>query len=351
METLGTEAWLEPLEGEACGPDMEYDATFLTLDQAVAGKPETQFAPAEPPQWPLTRELAEELFKSTRDLRVAMPWCRAVLNIEGVQALPVTLNLLSGLIDKFWDELHPRNDPDDGDAFARLSVLGGLDKLDSFLGDVRQNPLIKDRRLGGLTIREIEIALDRLPARSDESARTQSQIQGMLEELPDMAAKLRTTHAEAAEALKGLQRVMNDRFGIENAVDVKALRGMIEALKLVLPEEGTGGEAGTGAEGAEGGSDGGEAMEASSAPRRKGGGVAGSIESRQDAVKAINLICAYLEKNEPTNPAQLLLRRAERLIDKSFMQLVRDLAPDAMAEVARIMGVNPDDFRGDSDSY
>ena len=37
------------------------------------------------------------------------------------------------------------------------------------------------------------------------------------------------------------------------------------------------------------------------------------------------MICAYLERSEPTNPAQLLLRRAERLIDKSFLQLVRDL--------------------------
>jgi type VI secretion system protein ImpA len=38
----------------------------------------------------------------------------------------------------------------------------------------------------------------------------------------------------------------------------------------------------------------------------------------------------------------LLLRRAERLIEKNFLQLVRDLAPDAVAEVARIMGVDPD---------
>jgi type VI secretion system protein ImpA len=345
METLGIDAWLEPLAGEAAGPDMEYDAAFLTLDQAAAGKPETQFAPAEPPQWPMVRELAEELFASTRDLRVAMPWSRAVLNIEGVEALPATLKLLAGLIDRFWEELHPRNDPDDGDAFARLSVLGGLDKLDSFLGDVRQNILIKDRRLGGLTIREIEIALERLGPRADEVARTQGQIQGMLEELPDLTGRLRNCHAESLAALKTLQTVMNDRFGIENAVDVKSLRGMLEALKLVLPEEATAGDAADGA-GEEGGGD--DGAQASNAPRRKGGGM-GSIDSRQDAVKAINLVCAYLERHEPTNPAQMLLRRAERLIDKNFMQLVRDLAPDAMSEVARIMGVNPEDFRDDSD--
>ena len=343
METLGIDAWLEPIDGEACGPDMEYDPAFLTLEQAAAGKPETQFAPAEPPQWQVVREVAEELFGKTRDLRVTMPWCRAVVNIEGVEALPAALRLLGGQIERFWDELHPRNDPDDGDAFARLSVLGSLDKLDGLLGDVRQSPLIKDRRLGGLTIREIEIALERLGPRADEVTRTRSQITGTIGEFPELTARLRAWHADSMAALKALQTVMNDRFGIENAPDVKALRGMIDALKEVLPEvvedEGGGGEDG---ESGTSDTDGGDAPGAV-APRRRGGGM-GAIESRADAVKAINLICAYLEANEPTNPAQMLLRRAERLIEKNFMQLMRELAPDAMSEVAKIMGVDPSDF-------
>jgi type VI secretion system protein ImpA len=37
-----------------------------------------------------------------------------------------------------------------------------------------------------------------------------------------------------------------------------------------------------------------------------------------------------------------LLRRARKLINKNFLQLMRELAPDAINEVARIMGVDPD---------
>ena len=84
--------------------------------------------------------------------------------------------------------------------------------------------------------------------------------------------------------------------------------------------------------------------------RGASGGGMSSIESRQDAVRAINMVCVYLERSEPTNPAQLLLRRAERLIDKNFLQLVRDLAPEAVTELARILGVNPDSL-DDSGSY
>ena len=334
------ESWLEPLEGDACGDDLEYDPAFLELDQIAAGKAETQFAPAEPPQWAQVRELSEGLLGRTRDLRLALLWGRACLNVDGLEGLAPALRLIHGLLDRFWDEVHPRNDPDDGDAFARLSVLGSLDKLDGFLGDVRQVPVLNDRRLGGLRIREIEIGLERLAARPDESVRTTGQLQGLLGDLPELAYRLRVCHAESTEALKQLQQVMNDRFGLERAIDVRALRNMIDALKVVLPEpagEENSAEAGS-AEMA-------RSDDGADAPRRGKGGGSQNIESREDAIKALQLICAYLERSEPTNPAQLLLRRAERLIDKSFLQLVRDLAPDAVGEVARIMGVDPDSIQ------
>ena len=159
------------------------------------------------------------------------------LNIDGLEALAPTLRLLHGFLDRFWDEVHPRNDPDDGDTFARLSVLGSLDKLDGFLGDVRQVLVLNDRRLGGLRIREIEIGLERLAARPDESVRTTAQIQGLLGRSPGTGrSSARLSQIESIEALKQLQRVMNDRFGLELAVDLRTLRGMVEALKLVLPE-------------------------------------------------------------------------------------------------------------------
>lgn len=340
MDGLAIDAWLEPLEGSACGEDLEYDPSFLELDLAAAGKPGTQFAEAEPPQWPQVRELAEDLLSRTRDLRVSVLWGRAVLNLEGLPALPLALRLLHGLLDNFWDEVHPRNDPDDGDTFARVSVLGSLDTLDGFLGDLRQCLLLNDRRLGGLRVREVEIALDRLAPRDGEAVRSAAQIQGMLGDLPDLSEQLRLCSSQSLDAAQQLQRLMNDRFGLESAVDLKALRGMLDAVAEVLPVA----VADDGATGSgDGQTDGQDGAGDSAAPRRNAGaGGLQRIESRQDAIKAINLVCAYLEKSEPTNPAQLLLRRAERLIDKNFLQLVRDLAPEAVAEVARIMGVDPE---------
>lgn len=343
MDKQVIEAWLQALGSDACGPDLEYDPTFMELGQAAAGKPETQFGPAEPPSWPTTRELAEQLFGQTRDLRVALLWSRAVVNLEGLVALPAALALLHGLLENFWDELHPRPDPDDGDTFARISVLSSLDSLEGgLLGDIRQAPLLKDRRLGGLRMRDVEIALERLAPRADETPLTAGQISGMLGDAPDLSERLKASVEDALQALKALQSLMNERFGIGEAVDIKNLRGMLTGLQTLLPASA---EADESAADEDGGG-------AAPTPRRGGGGAGiGSIETRQDAVRAIQQICAFLERTEPTNPAQLLLRRAERLIDKNFLQLVRDLAPDAVNEVARILGVDPDSLGGDSGSY
>lgn len=335
-------AWLQPLAGEACGQLMEYEPSFMELEQAAAGKPETQFGPAEPPAWPQVREQAEALFEQTRDLRVALLWARSVVNTEGIEGLGFGLSLLQGLLSNFWDELHPRPE-DDGDTFARVSVLASLNSADGLLGDVRQVPLLRDRRLGGLRMRDLEVAAGRLEVRSGDTAYTNSQIEGLIGEHADLFARIKAACASATEHLKALRSLMNDRFGTDT-VEVKTLSTMLSSLQAVIIEPAA--EDSPAVDGAA--PDSGE----NPAARRRGaggGGGLGAIESREDAVRAINLICAYLERFEPTNPAQLLLRRAERLIDKNFIDLVRDLAPEAVAEVARILGVKPETFTDGQD--
>jgi type VI secretion system protein ImpA len=341
--------WLLPMDvgvGEdhsPWGPDLEYDPDMQALEQAAAGKPETQFAPAEPPDWNAVHEMAAALMRRTRDLRIAMHWCRAHVNLEGFEGVPPALCLLQGMLDNLWDGLHPMPDPDDGDTFARLSAIGGLDKLDGLLGDVRNALVTRDRRLAGLRVRGVEIATDRLPARPDEVGMSRAQIETALAELPEVAQALRAQCAEAQHWARRLSSVMNDRFGIGESVDLKRLRGMLTAIESVLPavvEEVSTDEAIVDVEADLG--DEGAPPAAATEPRGAKG--VHSINSRAEAVRAIELVCAYLERSEPSNPAQLLLRRALRMIDRNFLQLVRDLAPDAVPEIARVMGIDPSDI-------
>lgn len=343
------DTWLEPLGDPACGENLEYELDFLEFSQAAEGKPETQFSPAEAPVWNDVESRAVAMMERTRDLRIVVPWIRSQLYEHGLPALAPGVRLLNGLMERFWEQLHPELDPDDGDPFGRITAVSSLAQLNGLLGDTRECPLLVDRRLAGLRVRDVELALDKLVPRADENPPSLAHVRGVLSDpgLAEPGAQLRTSVLDAQEQLKALQRLMQERFGFERAVDLKPIRGMLDAVLGLLPESFAEGAADGASAGEDTDADTSGAELASASRGRRGGGGAWSVESREDALKAIGLVCSYLERHEPSNPAQLLLRRAERLIDKNFLQLVRELAPEAINEVARIMGVDPDSITSD----
>lgn len=343
------DAWLEPLGEPATGEDLEYDNDFLELNKASEGKPETQFASAEPPDWTRVADLADSLFNRTRDIRLALLWGRAQLHRTGLATLPDTLRLVRELLERYWDDVHPKPDPDDGDPYARLNVLAQLEDGASVLADVRQSIVFRSRSVGQLTVRDIEVALERIPPRDDENPMSVSTIEQMLTDAIAEDESLRDLPTRLTDELDALLTLLQERVGYGSAPSCDSLKDMISAVRRVMPSADAGsddldallGEFGGGGD-SDGDSD-------TPAPRRGGSsgrGLGDSIDTRDDAIKAIDLVCQYLERTEPTSPAQLLLRRAQRLIDKNFLELVKELAPDALNEVAKIMGVDPSSVAG-----
>lgn len=345
VERTIVDDWLEPLPGTPCGEDLEYDNEFLELAQLATGKPETQFADAEPPEWRKVRDAAANLFARTRDLRVAMHWVRARIHLDDFAALPDCLRLLRGLLDRYWDDLHPKRDPDDGDAYARLNVLALLGEVEGVVGDVRGSLLVRSRSVGELRIRDIEVMLGKYPPREGETPLTRAQVEQMLTAAIEQDAQLAGLPERAATQLKALSSLLNDKVGIERAPDVRPLHNLIACATQVMPAVGADNESAEGDE-AGGGSSDGEVSGGKPAGKK---GLGDGVYSRADALRAIDMVCDYLERTEPTNPAQLLLRRARRLINKNFLQLMRELAPDALSEVARIMGVDPESIQSESE--
>jgi type VI secretion system protein ImpA len=342
-KTTVVDAWLEPLADSACGDDLEYDNEFLEMTQAAAGKPETTFAPAAPPDWRQVRRLAESLFDRTRDVRVAVYWARAMLRTEGAHTLPDSLRLIRGLLERYWDEVHPRPDPDDGDPYARLNALNDMVSMEGMAGDLRESQVIKNRAFGDLAVRGIEIALGTVEPRGTDLVLGPAQIQELLRDAAADDPGLRQLPIDAKRELEGLTELMRERVGYARTPDFKPLTDIFTAMAdWVGPAENADAPAAELAENAD------EATPADAPRRARGTGMGERIDSRADATRAIEMVCAYLERTEPTNPAQLLLRRASKLINKNFLELVREFAPDAVGEVARVMGVSPDEFFGES---
>jgi type VI secretion system protein ImpA len=64
----------------------------------------------------------------------------------------------------------------------------------------------------------------------------------------------------------------------------------------------------------------------------------GAISSREDVLRVLDRVCAYFAQHEPSSPVPLLLKRAKRLVSKDFLEILRDLAPDGVAQAEAIRG-------------
>ena len=330
--------WLLPLPSEAspCGPDLEYDNDFLALTQAAAGKPESQFGPAELPVWRNVVVMAEALLARTRDLRIAILWFRGCLHTQGYGAFPVGLKLLHGLISTHWTHIHPLPDPDDGDPYARVNALTWLRETEGLLGDLRAALLIEDRSIGLLTVRSVELALGLATARSDEEPLGQGQVNQMLAAALVKDAGLRAQCQQAVTQVRQLMAALNEALGSEQAPDLRPLYSISNGVLSCLPADEATEAAFDDSAGASESAPGGAAAVASSKQE-----LSGSVNSREDAIRAIAMVCEYLERAEPANPAPLFLRRGSQLINQNFLQLMKLLAPDALSGVAGLVGVDP----------
>lgn len=336
------DAWLEPLPGNRVGENLEYDDDFREMEKAAAGRPATQFDEGVAPDWRQVLGRTQSLFERTRDLRVAVYWTRARVRLDGAAALPEGLRLIQGLLERYWEDLHPQ--PEDGDAYARVNALNELAGGTALLGDLRESVVAADRSVGEVRGRDVELALGLLEPRADEAPPSRGAIEQMLEGIAESQPALRQYPGAAVERLDAVQQLMRDQVGYAAAPDLSPLRKVIAGLVGLVPAPGTpAGEAAPDADAAEAGD---AVAGGGDAPRRGGrAGLSGSIDSRTDALRAIDMVSDYLERTEPTNPAQLLLRRARKLVNKNFIELVKELAPDGLNEVAKVMGLTPEELQ------
>jgi len=340
MPIQNIESLFEPVSADApCGADLEYDPAVLELDRLSEGKPEQQMGdhivPAQEPDWKEVGNRALALLAKTKDLRMAVRLTRALLHTEGLAGLADGLAVTRGIIEKFWDGFYPKLDPEDGnDPTFRVNILMTLCDGPSFVDRIRLLPIVAARSFGRFSLRDIAIASGELPPPADTEAPKASAIEGAFTEcpLPELQATADQVRSGLA-SLAAIEAFVGEKVGVSNGPNfaklVEALRAAEKILATHLARRGVvteGGEAG-----AEGGGEGGGAA-------GRGPSISGEINSREDVVRVLDKICMYYERYEPSSPIPLLLQRSKRLVSATFMDIVRDLAPEGLAQVENIRG-------------
>jgi type VI secretion system protein ImpA len=301
------------------------------------------------------RAKALELMGRTRDLRVAVHLARSATWTDGLPALGDAMSVLAGLIEQYWDNVHPQLDPEDGnDPTVRLNTIAALTDPSSMLRAVRDATIVRSRALGKFSYRDIQVAAGELPPPSGSTKVELATIDGAFGDCD--AEELKTTAAAVKQALQSTRQIeksLGDRVGPTMVPPLDSFTDLLQAMSKLLDqklaargisdeepraEEDAAPMAAAGAEDEEANGQPASAAangRTANAPMK----LTGEISSREDVIRALDKICDYYKRYEPSSPVPLFLNRAKRLASKSFLEILRDLTPDAVNQALAIGGI------------
>jgi type VI secretion system protein ImpA len=338
---MSLQALLEPTNDDPpCGPNLEYDPEFVAVDQALRPRPEQLVgepaAGSAEPDWADIRRRCEALLGRTRDLRLAMMYVRALTHTDQLAGFAEGLGLVSGLLERYWPSVHPALDPADGnDPTLRLNVLAGLAPPqgaggeDTLFRDLRSALVVAPDAAGRVAVRDVLVAAGLLPQSETAPGNVRLQNEACFRKAAEADPAALTAPRQALDAATRIRDYLNDTVGADRAPDLKPLCDMLRAVAdavdaAVAPEAPSSSDAALSAA---------PGLAAAARP------ATGELRSRADVVQRLEEICLFLERTEPANPAPLLLRRAQRLVTKSFMEIIEDIAPGGLEQVRTIAGV------------
>ncbi|TXT27327.1 MAG: type VI secretion-associated protein ImpA family [Gallionellaceae bacterium] len=344
MALFEIDSLLDPVSAEQpAGQDLEYDQEFDSLlikakgtpdrvvivKDAETGRDVEQIIPGEQPDARAVLDAALALFKRTKDLRVAVHAVYGATCIEGLPGFASGTELLARMLERYWDDVHPRLDPDDGlDPFMRINVLNGLCDPLTLIRALKGVPFAEARAVGRFVLRDIDVANGDASAMEGQVAATPELLRAACGEMdPLLVGERQDACRSALNNLALIVSVFSERTSA--TPDFTPLKKIIGRAATIYGEAGGVQQGGNEAEA--------PTAEAGEIPVERQSG--GKIATRADVKRTLEQVCDYLERTEPAHPAPLLIRRAARLLDMNFLDIMRELTPGTVGEIEHIAGI------------
>jgi type VI secretion system protein ImpA len=342
---LDGQALLEPISAEQpCGQNLDESPggspVLASLDALrLFGQAKSPEAPpdpedrdregekAKPPiEWDRIRADALDGLATSKDLRFLAYLGTAVLRTDGLPDFALVLTTAASWLETYWPQVYPLIDED---AIARRNALNCLADPMAVVDRVWRLPLVSSRQHGRFSLRDIDILTGQATGAATEALPDEGAFRQAFAELPlDELKTLQDAATNATAALNAIDARMRGEGGPDVAPDFGPLSTQLAKLSRVCRDQLA---LRTGTEGAEAGTAGAAGSEGAGAM------AVGAIKSRQDAVRALEAVAEFFRRNEPSSPIPLIVDRAKRLVSKDFLEVLGDIAPDAVS-TARAAG-------------
>jgi type VI secretion system protein ImpA len=366
LEDLDVEAVLAPIPGDApTGVDLRQDYAptsvyFRLRDARAEARDAERQAESSggddvlPTHWRTVQSLAlKALTESAKDLEAATWLTEALVRTAGLRGLATGAAVITGLVERYWDDLFPM--PDEDGMETRVGPVAGL-AGQGYDGTLMQ-PLRKltlFRRADGTPFGFWQYqATVELAGITDSARRAQRieagvvpyddvekearlaggghwaaqrrEIAGAMEYWAQMSAALDAKAADASPSTTRVRELLQsmleicDRFG--PAPDQPAAESVDPAAATDGASEHAGAAGGA----------------------RATNGAPGPIVGREQALRQLGEIAAWFKRNEPHSPLAYTLDEAVRRGRMSWPDLVAELLPDETTRNALLtsLGIKP----------
>jgi type VI secretion system ImpA family protein len=336
------------LEGESpAGQNLEYDPLYTEMDSLAVGVPDSFMGGGEgskiegrDPNWKKLSKNCLELWTKTRDLRVAVYLVVAEAITGGLAGLVAGLKLPLFLVKELWDSFYPRLDPDDdNDPLERLNILSMLSPQSGAINDpIMFIPRFRETRLVPsltYTLRDLLISLNEIEVSGEKG--DPKLLRAELMDVPVAEIEAQAALVKEGQALLvELREEMNGEM-VGYTLDMSALSHELDRLAVFYNSHLE--SLSPASEDAPG--------EVSDTPSKGAAPVAGEkvallsyhAATRAEALLLLKKGAEYFQTQEPNSPIPHLINRALRFSEMSFIELIEDMVPDALARGRDILGI------------
>jgi len=329
---IDTQEYLTPLsEAEPCGPNLEYDAEYVTLQTRMIPKGDAQFGefiktPEEPNWGEIERECRRMLLRS-RDITVLLLLLRCRIHLVQARGLREVLEILVGWLERYPEHTHPQLIIDgEHDPSVRANALLALVDHEGALGDLREVELAKSSAIR-LQIRDVERAFA-IPRLND--ALTPDSVCRQLNDLAHSEDANMIALVEAAHFARRLREWLQANMQ-EHAPDLEVFFRLLgyfyregsEPFSFQRERTGFRETMTISAQDAEFGVHSDEKATPTAhavSPER----------ARENALHTIRNVREWFEQYEPSSPVSVLLRQAERMIGRKFSEVAQEIPYDLL---------------------
>ncbi|WP_340620527.1 type VI secretion system protein TssA [Xenorhabdus siamensis] len=358
---MNIEALLAPISEESpCGENLEYDDVFLLLEQSIIGKAEQQFGdfviPAEPPDWLEVEKQATTLLLSrTKDLRIIIALMHAWVETQGICGYAAGLTLLRQTLEHYWEEVWPRLEFDgEYDPLFRLNALADIEDGAPLSIKVQYSILLKSISQE-LSFREVCSLLDgsitEISGYTGGRTRLQDELKQQTDS-PEISA-LAIIRDQVTALLDIIRQHLSaghmpelSRFlrNLNTVIEFSALSGPATATSITPDNKGEPKSASVIKQATTRSSIDPSSIEQSSTDTAVPAGLSSlnwygvEINNRDEARMLLEKAKTYFLTHEPSHPAPMMIDRIQRLIDRDFIDIIYDLAPEGLNQLAIIFG-------------